>query len=153
MAGVPRNMGGGRYIIVDMPRNIKIYHFVLIGIDLFATCAIFIVVFPMHQIGGLICSAILAASAIWTFVIFKVHLNGYIVDVKNDSLEFPKKYRRYKVQISEIREINMHQEESTYSDRHCLDISGGFGVHSLRFNSDDKRKEFYSTITRINKMG
>jgi len=170
MSDVSRSAASGSCTIVDAPWSQRIATFVIIAVLLGIACAIFIAPFDTkgpirieNIIGCFIFGCIPTALAVWLFSIHKSRLKGYIIDVKNDILEFPKGFRakRHQVRLSGIREINIYDENVVYTDRHGkvqtgkdkkLDISGDFGAHSLYFASDDKRNQVYSTIARINKM-
>ena len=166
MSDVSRNTASSICTIVDSKNVSTGYSFLIICLGIGGYCLYYwFDVKGWTQSAGstvlAICCVFMGlATLIWIFMI-KVHSKGYIIDVENDTFEFPKGFKRYHVRLSEIHEINIYEDTSVDTDNKgrvrttrykMLDVNGTFGLHSLSFGSDDKRNELYSALARIIKM-
>lgn len=117
---------------------------------------------------------------------FFVISKGFVIDIENDTLTFPgggieadswtsyfnptyllQRFQRHKVNLSEIREIQIYTDVvddalATMLDenrrrhkkkKNMLEINGNFGSVSFDFWSKGKRNQLYSAIVNINEMG
>jgi len=118
---------------------------------------------------------------IYFFYMARIHAKGYVVDIENNTFEFPggafeandvsglfniKKYfQRHTVPLSSIQQISTKYDfgflfdvlppfwKALLAPGNLMIVSGTFGSLRLRFFSRDKRDLLFATISQANGMG
>jgi hypothetical protein len=82
------------------------------------------------------------------FLSFRVNIKGYVIDVKNDNLEYPAGFKRGSIRLSAIRHMEDHQTKT----KHVLEISGDFGTRRFSFASESRRDQLHQTLENYVKI-
>ena len=157
---------------------------ILILIGLTAICLVAAVHLAGQAIpggGSVILPVICVVLAIAFAFIAKTNWGGVVLDLHNDTLEFPgggiaanefidyirpeyliQVFKRHQIPISEIREISRHNKVTkrrsdsgkvSTSVTPIITLNGSFGAVDIKFASEGKRDELYSALREINDMG
>jgi cation transport ATPase len=131
--------------------------------------------------GAVVWGSILAIIGLLFFQVFRVNAKGYVIDVENDTLEFPgggieaeswlsyfnpmfwlQGLTRHQRTLSQIRHIQAYTETNRSvgssgnvitRKSNIVEIDGDFGAVRFSFWSKGKMGQFYSAIVQLNEMG
>jgi hypothetical protein len=140
---------------------VKIRDWSMIGRVLWASGAallflLLILVLIMDGVKGQLAFGSLAALAVIISLcaLFAKHLQGVVLDIAGDTLEFPTRIWRTRVLISEVHDANFETAsvmapfgKKKYRE-YRVNLSGDFGSRQVRFATKAKRDEFASALRR-----